>query len=292
MIYRPLKDTCSTKNKHSPAFPNPKNVLELPKGFTIFRITPVKPFVTIIPHAMQQNKLIWWGGIALISAALIVSSIFVIYQSTDLRTVFLCVSVIPSFILSFVVLYFVAKYKQKINEIFYLRKLLSEGHPEQQLVPLNQQQSNQLGLLLFPYLLTLAKMLFKSAQEHSHMDQLFPVVLRNERNERVLFKLEEIEWVRANGNNQEIQTSEGTFKVKHTMKYIEHMLNSKSDRFVKVHRSWIINIDKVRVVAPNWSYVKIREKLISISENGKEQLSFRLFWYNDPRNEHQAQLES
>ena len=239
---------------------------------------------------MRQNKSFWLRLISLFSSFIFAISLFIYFNPESLQ---LILSISGTFFLfsTILVLLVVDKYKQKINEIFYLRRLLSDGNTDQDLSGVDGQSiSNQLGLLLFPYILTLIKVLWRDTQKYSPVDQHFPIVLKNERKERILFKVEEIEWIRACGNHQEIKTTEGVFKVKHTMKHIETLLNTKSDRFVKVHRSWIINIDMVRVVAPNWTYIKIKDKLISISENYKEKLSFRLFWYNPPMQDAKQQL--
>ena len=78
--------------------------------------------------------------------------------------------------------------------------------------------------------------------------------------------LKNILWIQAMDNYIIIQTPNDQFVVHSTMKDTEARL--PSDKFVRVHRSYIISLDKVEVVDENT--VLIKEKIIPIGKSYKE----------------------
>lgn len=82
----------------------------------------------------------------------------------------------------------------------------------------------------------------------------------------------DILWVEAKGDYAVFKTAQKSYVVHATMKKIEDKLSS--GRFMKVHRSYIINLDKV--VDIEESNLMINEKIIPISRSNKLQLMSRI----------------
>lgn len=96
---------------------------------------------------------------------------------------------------------------------------------------------------------------------------------------RVVFlKVEEIDWMRAVGNYVRLQVGRDSHLMRETMNGIEAKLNP--DRFMRIHRSTIVNLDRVKEVQP-WAkgeYVVIMRdgtRLI-MSRRYRERLNQRL----------------
>ena len=82
----------------------------------------------------------------------------------------------------------------------------------------------------------------------------------------------EINWIEALADYVNIYTSNGRFTVLSTMKSIEQKLPQRE--FARIHRSYIIRIDKIREIEDN--AVNINEQIIPISRSYKENLMKRL----------------
>ena len=191
----------------------------------------------------------------------------------NLLVIFLLAALLVVTILAFLLAH---RYRSKVREILILRKMLSDFRNDK--IPFDVHKPPwQVTLTLFHLLLKIATAIHFKTQGEEVTAKQFPIVLRNSKNEKLLLNADTIEWVKAAGNIQEIQTCEGVFTARHTMKDILLQLQARSKSFVRVHRSWIINSDRVQVISPTWEYVKIRGKLISISPSCKEDLSDRLF---------------
>jgi two-component system LytT family response regulator len=96
---------------------------------------------------------------------------------------------------------------------------------------------------------------------------------------RVIFlKVEEIDWMRAVGNYVRLQVGRDAHLMRETMTGMETKLNP--DRFMRIHRSTIVNLDRVKEVQP-WAkgeYVVIMRdgtRLI-MSRRYRERLNERL----------------
>ena len=66
---------------------------------------------------------------------------------------------------------------------------------------------------------------------------------------RILFlRVDEIDWVGAQGNYAELHVGAGSYLVRETMAELEARLDPR--RFLRVHRSTIVNLDRVRELRP------------------------------------------
>lgn len=86
----------------------------------------------------------------------------------------------------------------------------------------------------------------------------------------LFFEAEEIDWIEAASNYVEIHTGSQSFLVRHTMNELEKKLNPK--HFLRIHRSYIVNVAKIRGVQPCNS----GEYMVRL-QNGKELPSSRGF---------------
>lgn len=94
------------------------------------------------------------------------------------------------------------------------------------------------------------------------------LLIRGTKSERFL-DMNEIEWVEAAGNYVNIHAREGRFFLRGTLSQVEEKLSP--DRFVRVHRSNIVNLDQVREILPNPS----GDGLIVLKSGGHVPLSRR-----------------
>jgi DNA-binding LytR/AlgR family response regulator len=77
-----------------------------------------------------------------------------------------------------------------------------------------------------------------------------------------------IQWVEASGDYVKIQTEEKTYVVYSTLKNVEEKLDPS--KFVRVHRSYVINISKITNI--DLSNLEIGKKIIPISGTYKDDL--------------------
>lgn len=84
--------------------------------------------------------------------------------------------------------------------------------------------------------------------------------------------LEEIQYIEADRNYCHIVTSNGKYLVVSTLKVIDSEL--KSTYFMRVHRSYMVNVSKVDVVTDN--HLEIGRKVIPLSKSYKDALLGRL----------------
>jgi len=86
---------------------------------------------------------------------------------------------------------------------------------------------------------------------------------------RVLFfEAEEIDWIEAASNYVEIHTGSQSYLVRYTMNELEKRL--RPTQFLRIHRSYIVNVGKIRGVQP----CKTGEYVVRL-QNGKELPSSR-----------------
>ncbi len=83
---------------------------------------------------------------------------------------------------------------------------------------------------------------------------------------------EDILWVEALGNYVMIKTSDKKYTVHNTMKEMESKL--PSNNFIRVHRSFIVRLDKIESIEDNIAVIS--NKLISIGGAYKDELNKRL----------------
>lgn len=84
--------------------------------------------------------------------------------------------------------------------------------------------------------------------------------------------LDDIFWIEASGDYIKIQTKDKNHIVYSTLKKIEEKLPTK--RFIRVHRSFVVNLDKITNIDPN--NLEINKKIIPISNTYKEELLNRI----------------
>jgi DNA-binding LytR/AlgR family response regulator len=88
----------------------------------------------------------------------------------------------------------------------------------------------------------------------------------------VQINTEDILWIEALGNYMRIFTHDDKFTILSTMKDIVSKL--PADQFTRVHRSFIIRVDKIKSIEDN--YILIKDKQISIGKAYKDELSKKL----------------
>ena len=88
----------------------------------------------------------------------------------------------------------------------------------------------------------------------------------------VKIRSSEVSWIEALGDYIVINTSENKYIVHNTMKGIESKLSS--DKFLRVHRSYIVRLDKIETL--DESVMVIRQKIIPIGGTYKSRLMNRL----------------
>ena len=79
-------------------------------------------------------------------------------------------------------------------------------------------------------------------------------------------------WIEALGNYMRVITEDGKYTILSTMKDVANKL--PSDEFVRVHRSFIVRLDKIESIEDN--YIVINNNQINIGKAYKEGLSGKL----------------
>jgi two-component system LytT family response regulator len=67
----------------------------------------------------------------------------------------------------------------------------------------------------------------------------------------LLLKMEEVAWIEAAQNYVELHARDGTFLVRGTMNELEARLDPA--QFARIHRSTVVNLDRVRDITPTWN---------------------------------------
>ena len=92
----------------------------------------------------------------------------------------------------------------------------------------------------------------------------------------VQLDLNQVLWVEALGNYIRVHTENEKHTVLSTMKEIESKLPSQD--FIRVQRSFIVRLDKVKSISDN--YIIIKDKEIHIGKSYKEEFSKKSISYN------------
>ncbi len=93
----------------------------------------------------------------------------------------------------------------------------------------------------------LEEMLAERSQPERHLDRF---LVRG--SDRFYFvRVDTVDWIEAAGNYARLHADDGAHLVRQTMKGLEHELDP--ERFVRIHRSTIINIDQVAEIRPLFS---------------------------------------
>ena len=111
-----------------------------------------------------------------------------------------------------------------------------------------------------------------SKQENGEVAVLNDRVFIRNKGRMIKLLLEQILYIEADRNYCKLVTTSGEYLVVCTLKTIEGELDTS--RFVRVHRSFMVNLAKLDVVAE--AHLEIARKTIPISKSYKEQLMSRL----------------
>ena len=83
------------------------------------------------------------------------------------------------------------------------------------------------------------------------------------RGRTIFLKVEEIDWIEAAANYAELHSGSRSYLLRETMNELEEKLDPR--QFVRVHRSHIVNLDRIREIQP-WS----RNDFVIVLENGTQ----------------------
>jgi two-component system LytT family response regulator len=98
----------------------------------------------------------------------------------------------------------------------------------------------------------------------------------------ILLKTDEIDWIEAEHNYVRLHTKTATHLIRETMNALETKLNSR--RFRRIHRSAIVNVDRIQEIQP-W----FRGDAIVVLDNGQKLTASRNYrdrlreWLNESR---------
>jgi len=99
-------------------------------------------------------------------------------------------------------------------------------------------------------------------------------ILIKEDKKNIFIDVEDIEWIESSGNYVKLHLSNETHMIRGSLKTLQHKLHPL--RFVRIHRSYIININNVQAIEP-WfsgdSKVTLYDgKKLKMSRNYKDNL--------------------
>ncbi len=90
----------------------------------------------------------------------------------------------------------------------------------------------------------------RGALDDYRMERRFVERLVIKTTRRIFFvKLEEIDWIEAQGNYVAIHVGSDTHLMRETMRNLEDRLNPQ--KFLRIHRSCIVNVDRIKEMQPN-----------------------------------------
>lgn len=87
------------------------------------------------------------------------------------------------------------------------------------------------------------------------------------RRSTVLIPVEEIDWVGTADNYLELHAGKGTYLMRETMGQLEGMLDPS--RFVRVHRLYLVNVDRVREMKPAFN----RDQVLTLRDGTRVKVS-------------------
>lgn len=104
------------------------------------------------------------------------------------------------------------------------------------------------------------------------------ILIKNS-NKNIFVDVGEIEWIESSGNYVKLHLPETEHMIRGSLKNLEEKLNPLV--FVRIHRSWMVNIRKVKEIKPWFSgdskVVLKNGKTLKMSRNYKDNLNrFRL----------------
>ena len=97
-------------------------------------------------------------------------------------------------------------------------------------------------------------------------------------NRVVLLKVSEIDWIEADGNYAKLHVGRKSHLLREKMQDLEAQLDP--EKFVRIHRSAIVNLDRIKEMHPhfNGDYIVVLEdgSQLKLSRTRREQLESRL----------------
>lgn len=103
-------------------------------------------------------------------------------------------------------------------------------------------------------------------------------LIAKKRGKEFIINVDDIEWIEASGNYANLHLKEGVFPVRASMSELESRLDDA--RFARVHRSYIVNLDRIGEIEPTESgdyVIHLREgSAIRFSRRYRSQLKGRL----------------
>jgi two-component system, LytTR family, response regulator len=103
----------------------------------------------------------------------------------------------------------------------------------------------------------------QSGEESGYMDR----ILIKSSGEIIFLKAEEVDWIEAEGDYMVFHVGNKTHMLRETMARLESRLDPK--RFVRIHRSTIVNIERVRKLTPSF----VGEYAVVLADGTKLKLS-------------------
>jgi len=97
-------------------------------------------------------------------------------------------------------------------------------------------------------------------------------------NRVVLLKVEEIDWIEADGNYAKLHIGPKSHLLREKMHDLEKQLDP--DKFVRIHRSIIVNLNRIKELQPhfNGDYIVVLDngRQLRLSRSRREQLESKL----------------
>ena len=111
----------------------------------------------------------------------------------------------------------------------------------------------------------------KEGNNYSRIDK---IIVKNDKNEKIIIDSHTIGYIEASGRGVVVYTDNNkVYKLSRKISEIEKYISDDCN-FVRIHRSYIINIDKLEKYGD--TYVVINKKLLPLSKNGYKSLEKRI----------------
>lgn len=111
-------------------------------------------------------------------------------------------------------------------------------------------------------------------QDNDHLTYMEDRLFIRHKNQMIKVNLSEIQFAKADRNYCKLQTDKQSFYLSIPLISIEAKL--PSDQFIRVHRSYLVNIKKIESVNENLEYLSIEGNEIPISRRLKDEVAKRI----------------
>lgn len=139
---------------------------------------------------------------------------------------------------------------------------------------IEQKEINKIGKKLLALLEERESRLEQPGQQKTYLTRLMIKLA----NRVVLLKVNEIDWIEADGNYAKLHVGRKSHLLREKMHDLEAQLDP--ERFVRIHRSAIVNLDRIKELHPhfNGDYIVVLEdgSQLKLSRSRREQLESRL----------------